>query len=142
MKKIIIISIIIIIGILIAIVSVDTKKIENEQIFHVTLAQPELYSDEVFTKTIVIEKGNYYFRFVPNGSSPETLTINLDGTSFNFNEDFKLKNTLHETGISEYYTWEYVGMNSFEVMEFEQITITINPNGNLMGSVSVDILEE
>lgn len=142
MKKIIIISIIIIIGILIAIVSVDTKKIENEQIFHVTLAQPELYSDGVFTKTIVIEKGNYYFRFVPNGSSPETLTINLDGTSFNFNEDFKLKNTLHKTGISEYYTWEYVGINNFKVMEFEQITITINPNGNLMGSVSVDILEE
>ncbi|MBA4459244.1 MAG: hypothetical protein H2A90_05765, partial [Nitrosopumilaceae archaeon] len=58
-----------------------------------------------------------------------------------FSEDFKLENTLHQTGISEYYTWEYLGQKEITVSENQQVIIIINPNGNVMGSVSVDILE-
>ena len=58
-----------------------------------------------------------------------------------FAEDFKLENTLHETGISEYYTWEYLGENQIMISEKQQVKISINPNGNVMGSVSVSILQ-
>ncbi|MBA4438136.1 MAG: hypothetical protein H2B06_04765, partial [Nitrosopumilaceae archaeon] len=48
---------------------------------------------------------------------------------------------LHQTGISEYYTWEYLGQKEITVSENQQLIIIINPNGNVMGSVSVDILQ-
>ena len=115
--------------------------VETNVAFHVTLADSKLYIDGVYTESFEIEKGEYSFRFVPNGSSPETLSISLRGTSFEFEEDFSLKGTLHETGISEYYTWEYEGQGKFLISEMQEITIIINPNGNTMGSVSVDILE-
>ena len=69
------------------------------------------------------------------------LSISLDGWSLEFSEDFQLKNTLHETGISEYYTWEYLGENKVMIPEDQQVKISINPNGNVMGSVSVSILQ-
>ena len=43
-------------------------------------------------------KENILFRFVPNGSSPEILSITLDGDNFDFSEDFKLESILHQTG--------------------------------------------
>ncbi len=146
-KKIIIIPIIIIpIIIIIAVGLVNfssdkTSEKENYAIFHVTLANPKLYVDGTYGDTFTIQKGEYVFRFVPNGSSPEILTINLVGTSINFAEDFKLTNTLHKTEISEYYTWEYAGVKKFEILESQQVAISIDPNENLLGSVSVDILE-
>ena len=60
----------------------------------------------------------------------------------NFSKDYFLEGTLQETGISEYYTWEYIGDKSLTILEDEEITITIDPNGNKMGSVSVDILKK
>ena len=83
----------------------------------------------------------HYFRFVPNGSSPEILSISIVGSNFEFNENFELENELQQTGISEYYTWSYDGTESFTVSESSQVKITINPNGDEMGSVTVDILE-
>ena len=139
-KKIIIIPIVVIIGIFVA-MSFDSSKEEEGVIFHVTLADPQLYQDGIYTETFEIESGEYYFRFVPNGSSPENLSISLDGWSLEFSEDFKLDNTLHETGISEYYTWEYLGENQIMIPEDQQVMISINPNGNVMGSVSVSILQ-
>ena len=58
---------------------------------------------------------------------------------FLFSENFKLNGTLHETGISEYYTWDYDGEKSMVVLEQQQVSIQINPNGNVKGSVSVYI---
>ena len=75
------------------------------------------------------------------GSSPEILSISIVGNNFEFNENFELQNELQQTGISEYYTWSYDGMESFTVSESSQVKITINPNGNEMGSVTVDILD-
>ena len=139
-KKIIIIPIVVIVGIFV-VMSLDSPEKDDGVIFHVTLADPQLYQDGIYTETFEIESGEYYFRFVPNGSSPEMLSISLDGWSLEFSEDFQLKNTLHETGISEYYTWEYLGENKVMIPEDQQVKISINPNGNVMGSVSVSILQ-
>lgn len=139
-KKIIIIPIVIIIGIL-AVLSLDSSEKNDDITFHVTLADPQLYENGVYTESFDIKSGEYYFRFVPNGSSPEILSISLDGYSIKFSEDFQLENTLHETGISEYYTWEYLGENKITILEDQRVSIRINPNGNVMGSVSVDILQ-
>ena len=121
--------------------SLDSSEEDDNVVFHVTLADPELYQDGVYTEYFDIKNGEYYFRFVPNGSSPEILSISLDGWSIEFSEDFQLRNTLHETGISEYYTWEYFGENKITILEDQRVSISINPNGNVMGSVSVSVLQ-
>ncbi|MBT8252120.1 MAG: hypothetical protein KJO99_04735 [Nitrosopumilus sp.] len=114
---------------------------ENNIVFHVTLADPSLYSDGVYSNSFFINEGHYSFRFVPNGSSPEVLSIKLNGENFDFSEDFILEGTSHQTGISEYFTWKYVGEENILISEKQEIRIIINPNGNTMGSVSVDILQ-
>ncbi len=115
---------------------------EKNMIFHVTLADPELYNNGVYTNVFTMDKGEYYFRFVPNGSSPEILSIKLAGEKlFNFSEDFTLESTSHQTGTSEYFSWEYNGEKTILISEMQNVFIIINPNGNVIGSVSVDILE-
>jgi len=100
-----------------------------------------LYTNGVYTDTFTIDKGEYSFRFVPNGSSPEILSITLNGENFALSEDFNLESTSHQTGTSEYFTWKYDGQKIILISEMQEISIIINPNGNVMGSVSVDILE-
>ena len=141
-KKIIIISVSIIIAIILVSFSFDETSEKKKILFHVTLADPNLYSNGVYTKVFTIEKGEYFFRFVPNGSSPEILSISMNGDSFNFSEDFKLIGTPHQTGISEYFTWDYDGERNILISEMQEISIVINPNGKILGSVSVDILEK
>lgn len=140
-KKVTIIPIVVIIGIFVGILFVDSPSKIDNVIFHATLADPELYVNGVYSKSFMINAGDYYFRFVPNGSSPEILSISIVGNNFEFNENFNLQNELQQTGISEYYTWSYDGTKSFSVDESNQVNVTINPNGNEMGSVTVDILE-
>ena len=113
---------------------------KNELFFHITLADPKQYENGVYSSTFVLEKGKYIFRFVPNGDSPQNLTISLEGDSFGFSENFKLNGTIHETGISEYYTWDYEGEKSIHMPNKKEISIQIDPNGNVKGSVSVDII--
>lgn len=142
-KKLLFSPIVIVIGLLIILnFSGDSQEMKNKVVFHETLADPEIYLDGIYSKKIHIESGDYYFRFVPNGSSPEILSILINGGNTNFSKDYILEGTLQETGISEYYTWEYIGDKSLTISEDEEITITIDPNGNKMGSVSVDILKK
>ncbi len=110
-------------------------------VFHATLADPDLYTNGVYTDEFTIDEGEYSFRFVPNGSSPEILSITLNGENFDFSENFKLESTSHQTGTSEYFTWEYNGQKIILIAEMQNVSIIINPNGNVMGSVSVDICE-
>ena len=140
-KKIVIIFIIAIIGILLVNFSSDKSEKMNSVIFHVTLADPDLYINGVYAEKFTIDKGQYSFRFVPNGSSPEILSISINGENFDYFENFKLQSTLHKTEISEYFTWEYEGEKIIEISEIQEVSIIINPNRNVMGSVSVDILE-
>jgi hypothetical protein len=140
-KKIIIIPVVLVIVIGIISFSSDEPDRENSTVFHVTLADPNLYVNGEYTDSFTIEKGDYIFRFVPNGSSPKILSITLNGNLFDFSEDFELVGTPHQTGISEYFTWDYDGEKKISISEIQEISIKINPNGETMGSVSVDILE-
>ncbi len=140
-KRIVIIPIVVIIAIFVVIFSLDSSEKNSNIVFHATLADPDLYTNGVYTDTFTIDKGEYSFRFVPNGSSPEILSITLNGENFDFSEDFTLESTSHQTGTSEYFTWEYSGQKTIWIAEMQEISIIINPNGNVMGSVSVDILE-
>ena len=115
------------------------EKDEDGEVFHVTLADPNQYYEGIYEEAFLIDSGNYQFEFVPNGDSPQVLSIILEGENFQFLEDFKLKGILHETGISEYYTWEYEGENQFSVYDNQELKITINPNGNVKGPISIDI---
>ncbi len=140
-KKIISILIVVIITVFVVNFSIDSSEEKDNMIFHATLADSNLYINGVYTDTFTIDKGEYSFRFVPNGSSPEILSIILNGENFDFFEDFKLQSTSHQTGVSEYFTWNYDGQKNILISEVQQVSIIINPNGNVMGSVSVDILE-
>lgn len=136
-----IISIAIGIAILIGFLGIQDNQDENERkgIFHVTLASPDNYENGVFTDTFQIEDGDYEFSFVPNGDSPEIMIIILKGESFSFNEKFSLVGTPHETAVSKYFTWDYSGNKKFQIPKQQELVITIDPNGDLLGPVSVDI---
>ena len=141
-KKIIGVSIITIIIIFSTYYSTNSEEKENDIIFHVTLANSELYNNGIYTDKFTIDIGTYFFRFVPNGSSPEILSIKLNGQNYNFSENFKLKGIPHESETSKYFTWEYEGQKNITNNSLKEISIIINPNGNVMGSVSVDIIKK
>ena len=139
-KKILVIpAVLIIIVLVLSFNQVDKKN--NNIVFHITLADPNLYKNGIYSNTFTVNKGNYLFKFVPNGDSPQSLTILLKGEDYTFSENFKLKGTLHQTGISEYYTWDYDGQKTISIPIQQVITIEINANGNELGPVSVDIVE-
>ena len=118
----------------------ENEKI-NDDIFHITLADPELYTNGVYTDEFLIDPGTYFFRFVPNGSSPEILSIKLNGQNYTFEENFELVGIPHESETAKYFTWEYNGNEKIIIDSSQEISITINPNGNVKGSVSVDLIK-
>ena len=143
-KKIVIMVIIPILGFVafdwITGLSDEDEKI-NEDIFHITLADPELYANGVYTDKFLIEPGTYFFRFVPNGSSPEILSIKLIGQNYTFEENFELVGIPHESETAKYFTWKYDGNEKIIIDSSQEISISINPNGNVKGSVSVDLIK-
>ena len=141
-KKSIGILIILIVTILGVSISMNSEEKNDNVVFHITLADPELYTNGIYTSNFTIESGSYFFRFVPNGSSPEILSIKLSGQNYNFIENFNLKGIPHESETSKYFTWEYEGVKNITIDSIEEITIIINPNDNVMGSVSIDIIKK
>ena len=143
-KKIVIIVIIPILGFVafdwITGLSDEGEKI-NDDVFHITLADPELYTNGVYTDEILLEPGTYFFRFVPNGSSPEILSIKLIGQNYAFEENFELVGIPHESETAKYFTWKYDGNEKIIIDSSQEISISINPNGNVKGSVSVDLIK-
>ena len=119
----------------------DQNEIINEDIFHITLADPELYANGVYTDKFLIEPGTYFFRFVPNGSSPEILSIKLIGQNYAFEENFELVGIPHESETAKYFTWKYDGNEKIIIDSSQEISISIDPNGNVKGSVSVDLIK-
>ena len=138
------IGILIILGVVIlgASLSMNFEEKEDNVVFHITLADPELYTNGIYTNNFTIESGTYFFRFVPNGSSPEILSIKLSSQNYSFIENFNLKGIPHESETSKYFTWEYQGEKNVTIDSMQEITIVINSNGNVMGSVSVDIIKK
>ena len=144
-KKIVVIPIIAIVG-FIAIDWItgfsDQKEKNNDIVFHITLANPELYTNGVYTDAFSIEPGTYFFRFVPNGSSPEIFSIKLTSQNYEFVENYILIATPHESETAKYFTWKYEGKGEIIIESSKQISININPNGNVNGSVSVDLIKK
>ena len=110
---------------------------KTDYVFHVTLADPAMYENGVFTDFIEIEEGSYQFGFVPNGDSPKTLTISLSGSEYSSVNRFILDSVSHETGISQYYTWSYSGESSIKIPSSQRLKIIIDPHENYNGPVSV-----
>lgn len=144
MKKILaaILVIAVTIGAIALLASAPSERSDDKEAYHARLADPKLYVDGVFSDTFPIKTGSYQFRFVPNGDSPETLSIALKGTGFSFAEDFRLEGTPHETGISTYYTWKYLGRDTIEISQDQELEILVNPHGNTLGPVSVYLVKQ
>ena len=107
----------------------------------------------------VVEGGTYKIGFVPMGDSPAKIELTIKGKwteSYNvepswgtiFSEEFVLEKSLVDTGISKYYTWEYIGQKYVQIPELEGkipssdeaiYEIIINRSGNLEGSVSISL---
>ena len=107
----------------------------------------------------VLEGGTYKIGFVPMGDSPAKIDLTIKGKwteSYRlepswgtiFSEEFVLKKSLVDTGISKYYTWEYIGQKYVQIPELEGkipssdepiYEIIIARSGNLEGSVSISL---
>ncbi len=108
-------------------------------VFHVRLADPEMYKNGIYQETFDLPPGEFRFKFIANGDSPKNLSISMEGEEFSFYEDFELKGTAYTTSISEYFTWDYLGEKKIEISDRKSLQVSIDPNGNLQGPVSVMI---
>ena len=83
-------------------------------------------------------------RLIIEGEIPEDQKYYLDDPVKReiFSEEFILQRDLVDTGISKYYTWEYIGQKFVQFPETEgeaNYEITILRGGNLEGSVSISL---
>ena len=154
---------------------VDSQKpIKNTTVFHVTLADPALYDCVTisayeyceYREVVFLEEGIYEFRFVPNGDSPQKLSVELRSTS---PEDVNLSTyvSLHyvlvgnlvEEGMSSWYTWKYQldgGKVNYgfiqtkhqlpceicvKIDEPQRMEISIDPRGDLNGPISIELVQ-
>ena len=110
----------------------------------------------IMTDLGVIEEGTYEFGFVPMGDSPKKIRLIIDWVipenqryysddpvkTEIFSEEFILERSLVDTGVSKYYTWEYLGQKFIKFPKTEEdarYEITIQRDGNLEGSVSISL---
>ena len=129
----------------------ENEKNPNSEVWSTRIAGPEF--DDIFKhrySSITLErKVPYKFDFVPMGDSPERLKISVGGKGSEvevFSEMLYLEGMLMDTGISEYYTWDYTGNKNFEI-SYQQCPnqktcnydITVERYGNLKGSVSISL---
>ena len=147
-----------IIGVVFVGTQINPDNPENEEVvFHVTLADPTLYEcmpafygckdigKEYRYPYLNLEEGVYMFGFVANGDSPQKLSIILNGKTSsggNLYREFILKGIpSEEEGTVLWYTWDYDGQKEILIPSSAGYEIKINPNGDLMGPVSVDLIK-
>ena len=134
----------------------ENEKSPNSEVWSIRMAGPE-WDDRQNHRAALpnLEEGAYKLRFVPMGDSPSKIRIDIKvrsaGSDFAgatwtpmFSEKFVLKGTPVDTGISKYYTWEYVGQKYVYIPEVEReanYEITIERSGNLKGSVTISLLQ-
>ena len=129
---------------------------ENGEVWSIRMAGPEWDDRQTVRASLPnLEEGTYKLGFVPMGDSPTKIRIDIKvrsagsdfaGTAWTpmFSEKFVLKGTPVDTGISKYYTWEYVGQKYVYIPEVEgeaNYEITIKRSGNLKGSVTISLLQ-
>jgi len=138
-----------IIGVVYAGAQINPDNPENGEVWSIRMASPEWHDRQTVRASLPnLEEGTYKLGFVPMGDSPHKITIVIKGKStttspnFYFSEEFVLKGTPVDTGISKYYTWEYVGQKYVYIPEVEgesDYEIVIVRSGNLKGSVSISL---
>ena len=123
----------------------EDEKRPNSEVWSKRIAGPEFADISIHKSSPISLERNvqYKFEFVPMGDSPERLKITIGGV---FSETFVLEKTLVDTGISKYYTWEYVGKENVLVSNQQcpnqktcNYEITVERFGNLEGSVSISL---
>ena len=157
-----------IIGVVYAGAQINPDNPENEEVvFHVTLADPALYDCVTisvheyceYREVFFVEDGIYEFRFVPNGDSPQKLSVELkcyiSCADVNLPEHvslhYVLVGNLVEEGMSSWYTWKYQIDSSrvnlgdaetgFKIDEPQRVEISIDPRGDLNGPVSIELVQ-
>ena len=147
-----------IIGVVFAGAQINPDNPENEdsnsEVWSIRMASPEWHDRQTVRASLPnLEEGTYKLGFVPMGDSPTKIRIDIKvrsaGSDFAganwglvFSEEFILKGTQVDTGISKYYTWEYVGQKYVYIPEVEgeaNYEITIKRTGNLKGSVTISL---
>ena len=138
-----------IIGVVFAGAQINPDNPENEdsnsEVWSTRIAGPEFDNtwNHKYSPITLERKIPYEFDFVPMGDSPERLKISVGNV---FSEMLILEGTLVDTGISEYYTWDYTGNKNFEI-SYEQCPnqktcnydIIVERYGNLKGSVTISL---
>jgi len=143
-----------IIGVVFVGAQINPDNPENGEVWSIRMASPEWDDRQTVRASLPnLEEGTYKLGFVPMGDSPTKIRIDIKvrsagsdfaGTSWGlvFSEKFVLKGTPVDTGISKYYTWEYVGQKYVYIPEVEgeaNYEITIKRSGNLKGSVTISL---
>ena len=129
----------------------EDEKRPNSEVWSKRIAGPEFADISIHKSSPVTLERNvqYKFEFVPMGDSPEQLKISVvwsgQGVEV-FSELFVLEKTLVDTGISKYYTWEYIGKENVLISNQHcpnqktcNYNITVERFGNLEGSVSISL---
>ena len=141
-----------IIGVVFAGAQINPDNPENGEVWSIRMASPE-WDDRQNHRAALpnLEEGTYKLGFVPMGDSPSKIRIDIKVRSAEFShpdgglvfsEIFVLKGTPVDTGISKYYTWEYVGQKYVYIPEVEgeaDYEIAISRSGNLKGSVTISL---
>jgi len=141
-----------IIGVVFVGAQINPDNPENGEVWSIRMAGPE-WDDRQNHRAALpnLEEGAYKLRFVPMGDSPSKIRIDIKVRSAEFShpdgglvfsEIFVLKGTPVDTGISKYYTWEYVGQKYVYIPEVEgeaNYEIRIERSGNLEGSVTISL---
>jgi len=141
-----------IIGVVFAGAQINPDNPENGEVWSIRMASPE-WDDRQNHRAALpnLEEGTYKLGFVPMGDSPSKIRIDIKVRSAEFShpdgglvfsEIFVLKGTPVDTGISKYYTWEYVGQKYVYIPEVEgeaNYEIRIERSGNLKGSVTISL---
>ena len=141
-----------IIGVVFVGAQINPDNPENGEVWSIRMAGPE-WDDRQNHRAALpnLEEGTYKLGFVPMGDSPSKIRIDIKVRSAEFShpdgglvfsEIFVLKGTPVDTGISKYYTWEYVGQKYVYIPEVEgeaNYEIRIERSGNLKGSVTISL---
>ena len=143
-----------IIGVVFVGAEINPDNPENGEVWSIRMAGPE-WDDRQGHRAALpnLEEGTYKLGFVPMGDSPHKITIAIKGKWTEryylgpswrplFSEEFVLKGTPVDTGISKYHTWEYVGQKYVYIPEVEgeaDYEIVISRSGNLKGSVTISL---
>jgi hypothetical protein len=143
-----------IIGVVFVGAQINPDNPENGEVWSIRMASPEWHDRQTVRAALPnLEEGTYKLGFVPMGDSPSEIRIDIKVRSAEFShpdgglvfsEKFVLKGTPVDTGISKYYTWEYVGQKYVYIPEVEEeanYEITIIRTGNLKGSVTISLLQ-